>query len=127
MKKAKSGVYGNGSITPRKNAKGGTYYTVRYKGYCTTVNNYVKAQKKLDELRERDKSGLRMTNYEIITKEFANDPVRFLLKHNLNCKCIFLKLNIHGNAPERCGRYSCCDKCISDWLSEEVDIKESSL
>ena len=60
MKKAKSGVYGNGSITPRKNAKGGTYYTVRYKGYCTTANEYAKARKKLDELRERDKSGLRI-------------------------------------------------------------------
>jgi integrase len=60
MKKAKSGAYGNGSITERKNANGKTYYTVRYKEYCTTVKDYAKARIKLDELRERDRLGLRI-------------------------------------------------------------------
>lgn len=62
-----------------------------------------------------------MTNYEMITKEFANDPVRFLLRHNLKYHCVFLRLDIHGDASERCRRYFCCDECIKDWLGEETD------
>lgn len=82
MKKAKSGLYGYGSITERKNANGKTYYTVRYKGYCTTVKDHAKARNKLSELIERDKLGLRINPHAPKQEETLLTAVENMITDN---------------------------------------------